>query len=101
MDDSLLENLGISSRLRWYHDHINVNGNLSKTWQCFLHDVNGTIPITNDLQLHKLSFGPLISEGSHTSILPKEQLSCLYSIKPGPIPGVLILYCLYFYHSYL
>lgn len=79
---SILDDLGLGARYGWYTQH-----SLPGTWECFVYDLPGKLPSCHNTELHKIIFGP---ERSSQDIAPlsKESLHALYSLKPGPIPGM-------------
>jgi hypothetical protein len=89
MTEELLALLGIKGRLEWYKLHVDEKSNLSKNWNCFLHEVQGTVTGQTDLDLHRLAFGPDISTARLRPLM-NDQYHILESIKPGTIPGVLL-----------
>ena len=91
----LLATLGISDRLSWYKLHYEEKQDVSQTWNCFLHEIQGVGTGQSEMQLHRLSFGPDISYLPMHG-LNSDQLQTLQRIKPGPISGVLLAISLYF-----
>ena len=93
MSEEILSQLGITNRLKWYQTHYDEKNDVSHTWNCFLHGIQGVISRSagpSELQLHRLSFGPDISYTPMLDGLTTEHLQNLQRIKPGPISGVLL-----------